>query len=168
MNNGSRAWAYDPRVNLRALQKSRRRVAAGDIFVALPPDGMYLFGRVITTHAHVTPVLPAVLIYIYRARSGAKVPPSNSEIAPSGLLLPPMMTNRRPWLEGFFETIANRPLGRSDVLPQHCFRDDGRYYDEQGERISEPSKPCGGWGLHSFRTIDDAISEALGIPPSPD
>jgi hypothetical protein len=55
-----------------------------------------------------------------------------------------------------------------DVLPQHCFQDSrGWYFDEQGNRLHAAVEPVGQWGLHSYRTIDDEISKALGIPPAP-
>jgi Immunity protein 26 len=156
-------------VNLKVLQKSRKRQADGDVFAARPPDERYIFGRVISTNAHVTAVLPAILIYIYKARSTSKKTPDPEAFRVDQLLIPPIMTNRRPWLEGYFETIGNRPLPPDEVLPRHCFkRNGGVYFDEQGNRLSSPNEPCGEWGLHSYRTIDDAISDALGIPQSPD
>jgi hypothetical protein len=168
-SSGCRAWAYEQRLNLRLLNKSRKRLTPGDIFAALPPDGKYLFGRVVSTNAHVTAVLPAILIYVFRYRSDTKALPDHLQLQPGRLLLPPIMTNPRPWSEGYFETIGNRPQGPADVLTRHCFkRNGGVYYDEQGEKLSKPIEPCGEWGLHSFRTIDDAISDALGIPQSPD
>jgi hypothetical protein len=45
-------------VNLKLLRPSRKRLAAGDIFVMLPPDGKYLFGRVISTEARAGPSMP--------------------------------------------------------------------------------------------------------------
>jgi hypothetical protein len=60
-------------------------------------------------------------------------------------------------------------LSKDDLLARHCFWDAarGRYYDEDFKELPMPLEPCGDWGLHSFRTIDDALSEALGIPPAP-
>ena len=34
-------------------------------------------------------------------------------------------------------------------------------------KIKKCIEPVGVWGLDSYRTIDDAISEALGIPLAP-
>jgi hypothetical protein len=77
------------------------------------------------------------------------------------------MTNTLPWSKGYFQTLENRPLGASDVLRSHCFRSSGgKYYDESCVELPGPKEPCGDWGLHSFRTIDDAVSDALGIPQS--
>jgi len=80
------------------------------------------------------------------------------------------MTNRLPWSKGYFEFVENRSLGPTDVLPQHCFKDDVRwgYRDERGDRLERPVEPGGEWGLHSYRTIDDEISKALGIPLAPE
>jgi hypothetical protein len=140
----------------------------GDIFVMQPPDGEFLFGRVISTDATPLGVGGAILIYIYRSRSHDKtrVP----ELLVGQLLVPPMMTNKLPWSKGYFEFVENRPLAALDVLPQHCFKDDvrGGYRDEHGNRLQEAVPPVGDWGLHSYRTIDDEVSKALGIPLAAD
>lgn len=77
------------------------------------------------------------------------------------------MTNTLPWSRGYFETLENRPLETGEVLREHCFRSSkGKYYDEHSNELSGPVEPCGDWGLQSYRTIDDEISDALGIPQS--
>ncbi|HEY0494333.1 MAG TPA: hypothetical protein VGD48_01240, partial [Kutzneria sp.] len=69
---------------------------------------------------------------------------------------------------GYFQTISNAPFNAGEVLKRHCFRSfAGKYYNEFAEELPEAIEPCGDWGLHSFRTIDDAVSDALGIPPTP-
>lgn len=154
-------------MNLQALRKTRTRPAAGDIFVMRPPDGMFVYGRVISTDAPGPLGAGCVLIYVYDARTGDThpVPP----LSVDRLLVRPIMTNNLPWSRGYFETIENRPLSRGDRLPQHCFKDSrGWYFDENGRRLDHPTKPIGVWGLDSFRTIDDEVSEALGIPLAPD
>lgn len=155
-------------MHLAVLKKSRRAPQEGDIFVVQPPDGQFLFGRVIETNAR-----PfgdqggGVLIYIYRVRSPVKVPVP--ELLPGQLLVAPMMTNRRPWTMGYFEHLENRALSAMDRLPQHCFRNSyGQYFDEFRNALDGPVEPVGLFGLHSFRTVDDSISEALGIPLTPD
>ena len=154
-------------MNLAVLKRTRRRPKAGDIFAMLPPDGLYLYGRVIATDANPIGVPGANLIYVYRARATEKeaVP----ELLRGQLLVPPMMTNNRPWTMGYLEFLEHRALGPIDRLPQHCFRDSrGWYLDERRERLPGPIEPVGAFGLHGFRTIDDEISRALGIPLAPD
>ena len=160
-------------MNLAVLKKTRKSPEAGDVFVMLPPDGLFLYGRVIATDATIGPMRDCILIYVYRPRSEQKeaVP----ELLRGQLLVPPMMTNKRPWTMGYFETLQKRELGPMDRLPQHCFFSSplfpggvGRYFDEHSNHLSGPIEPVGEWGLHSFRTIDDEISEALGIPLAPE
>lgn len=50
-------------VNLAVLKKSRRVADVGGIFAMKPPDGQYVFGRVISTDANPLGVGGAVLIY---------------------------------------------------------------------------------------------------------
>lgn len=51
---------------------------------------------------------------------------------------------------------------------QHCFlsASRGKYFDDQGHELPGPIEPVGDYRLHSLRTIDDEISDALGIPPA--
>lgn len=132
-----------------------------------PPDGKFLFGRVIETDANPLGVGGAVLIYIYRGRSAdkSKIP----TLLRSQLLVPPIMTNRQPWTKGYFEHLETRPLATMDRLPAHCFKDThGRFFDEAGSLLTNVVEPVGQWGLHSYQTIDDEISKALKIPLAPD
>lgn len=154
-------------MNLVVLQKSRRRPAPGDLFAMKLGRGPFLFGRVIRTDADAGGFPNANLIYIYRFQSAKKA--VHEDLSRDHLLLPPVMTNNLPWSRGYFEHLGNRPLEAQDRLPRHCFRDDrGWYFDETGKRLPGPLDPVGEWGLHSYRTIDDAISIALGIPVSGD
>jgi Immunity protein 26 len=151
-------------MNLAVLKKSRRSPRNGDIFVMLPPDGQFLYGRVINSEAKAGWGMDrSILIYVYRGRSKRKedVP----VLRPEDLLVAPMMTNRLPWSRGYFEFIKNEELQPSDVLRQHCFKDTrGFYYDDQNNELPGPVEPVGVRGLHSYRTIDDEVSRALGIP----
>ncbi len=159
-------------MNLKVLKRSRHKPKAGDIFVMEPPDGLYLFGRVINTEAEIGPIKNCNLLYIYNIRAENKLP--IPELSVKDLLLPPMMTNALGWTRGYFEHLENRSLTKKDVLKQHCFFDDFRkcYYDEYGNKIRKPiflsHKKIDDLGLHSYRTIDDDISTALGIPLSED
>lgn len=158
-------------MNLRILRPSRKRLVAGDVFVMLPPDDRYLFGRVISTAAQwgAGPSVTANLIYVFKVRSESKTVPNRSELLADRLLFAPVVINRLPWSRGYFETIANLTMGVDEALPIHCFRfSSGRYFDENGRELSGPTEPCGEGGLHSFRTVDDLVSEALGIPLAPD
>lgn len=156
-------------MNLGVLKETRRAPQVGDIFVMEPPDGSFLYGRVIDISAAIGPMKGCILIYVYRARSSEKVP--IPELLRGQLLVPPMMTNRLAWTKGYFELIENRPLTPMDRLPQHCFArswtDPPQYFDEAGKRLLEPTPPVGEYGLQSYRTIDDHVSQALGIPPAP-
>ena len=154
-------------MNLRVLKKSRHIPQAGDIFVMQLPDSHYLFGRVININAKIGPMENCILIYIYNVLTVRKLP--IPELTTVHLLVPPIMTNRLPWTRGYFEHLTHAILTSESLLAKHCFRSSGnQYFDEYSNKLSKPSSPVGVWGLDSYRTIDDAISEALGIPLAPD
>lgn len=155
--------------NLNVLRPSRKRVVAGDVFVMQPPDGRYLYGRVISTQASWGASVAANLIYVFKTRSDTKTVPHRAGLGTDRLLIEPAVINRLPWSRGYFETVANLPFAAGEVLEQHCFEDSGgRYFDEAGRQLPQRIEPCGFRGLHSFRTIDDLVSKALGIPLAPD
>ncbi len=70
---------------------------------------------------------------------------------------------------GYFEPCGYAELTDEDVLPQHCFYDSlgHRSLDDDNHVLVGPIAPVGEGGLQSFRTIDDAVSRALGIPLAP-
>ena len=160
----------DPPVNLVQLGRSRRRLVPGDVFVVKPTGHDYLFGRVIRTDAAMFGE-GNILLYFYDAWSvdRSTIPALDHR----KLLIPPVITNRLAWSRGYFSHVENRPLLDDDVLPVHCFvshsyRDGPRYFDEFRRQLPNPVPPVGDAGLHSYRTIDDAISSALGIPLAPE
>lgn len=161
--------------NMSILEPSRRPQRVGDVFTLRPGSRPYLFGRVIRTDANAGGFPNSNLIYIFRVESDRPEPPDRAMLRPDHLLVPPIMTNRLPWSRGYFRTIASWPVGPGEALKHHCFEEPGRppeyphrYFDEDGKRLPRRVEPCGDWGLHSFLTIDDAVSQALGIPLAAD
>lgn len=155
-------------MNLAVLKISRKVPKAGDVFVLQPLGRDFYFGCVIRTDATIGGFKNVILLYIYDITSPTKNPVP--QLSPLRLLIPPKGTNRRPWTMGYFETIAHKVLLPQDVLSQHCFYDPLRkgYVDADGRERTTRFEPCGFDALDSFRTIDDAISRALGIPLAPD
>jgi hypothetical protein len=153
-------------VNLEKLGASRLKIRAGDIFALRPRGRAYYFGRVIRTDV---PFWGArvILLYIYAVSSDTliAIPP----LRRNQLLVPPLLTNRLAWRHGYFQTVRNIRLTPWDLLPVHCFKNMNQLYcDVNGQPLAQPTEPVGTYGLDSYRTIDDAVSRALGIPVAPD
>ena len=135
-----------------------------------------------------------ILIYIFRHRSEASVPPPRLLIR--DLLLPPRTINRLGWSRGYFLTVAHRPFEDGERMPVHYFKQErsrpdpesfvDRYIKRKRSRpngepfvefVDEDQQPTGhppaealvGWaGLGNYRTVDDEVSIALGIPLASD
>lgn len=149
--------------NLSRLEGARTRPVPGDVF-RLRVGGVPLLGRVISTTAQALVEPTANLIYIFEP-GVVDGPGGPADLTVDRLLIPPRMTNDKPWTLGYFVTVATRPFGPREVIERHCFRGwDGRLYDEAGRSMDEPIEPVGEWGLASYRVIDDELSAALGIP----
>jgi len=158
-----------PPTNMQFIRRSNKKPVPGDVFAMLYPDGQYLFGRVVRARPEdeETPVAGPYLLYIYNVRSDSKEP-DLSLLRPEALLLPPLFMNRMLWTKGFAETVASPGLKPEDEVPQHCFINVfNRYVDEVGNELPGREEPCGEYSLNSYRTLDDSISEALGIPLIP-
>lgn len=154
-----------PPTHLRVLKKSRRAPERGDVF-AFQHESLsdrFFFGRVVATDTNLGGLDGwVILIYLYGASSPEKT--VLPELRPSGLLVPPIGTNRLPWSRGFFEVVKSAPIGPEDLLPQHCFRDIRGFVDEYGKPLPGPIEPVGFYGLSGIGSIDLKISEALRLP----
>jgi Immunity protein 26 len=159
--------------NIRIIAPSRARPKAGDLFAIRPDELGYLFGRVIDPD---TPRFgfpkPVILTYLYAPLFPTMEVPPRAALRPDALLIPPFGINRLPWSRGYFHVVDHWPLTDTDVLPRHIFMSTlfGKhvFLDEDGHPVTDPGYPVGPWALRSYRTVDDDISEALGIPQVPD
>lgn len=156
--------------NIRVLKPSRKRPQPGDVFAVQMPDGLYSFGRVIKMDVPIHAMTGNILIYVFKTRSESADVPRRELLRPDQLLLPPLLINRLPWSRGYFEHLGNLPLEDSEVLPVHCFWSFSRkvHYDDTGAVLPEPVEPVGTHALSSFRTFDDRLSDALGVPRAPE
>lgn len=163
-----------PPANFQHLRPSRARLTPGDIFIMRIPDGRYLFGRVVRTDANC--VAPGcILVYVFRYLSHEPVPPPRLPV--SDLLIPPATVNRLGWSRGYFMTVGRRPFEDGERFPVHYFDDEPRrgrwgkrrFVNEDGEPVGRPPRgaPVGTAGLGNYRTVDDDVSRALGIPLAP-
>lgn len=146
---------------MRVLNKSRKKLQPGDIFVFQMPDDFYRYGRVIRTDAIGGGFPDCNLIYLYAVATSTKLPVP--ALSTGSLLIPPELTNTLPWVRGYFENIEHRPLLKNDTLLVHCFWDDPfeRYVDEYRNVLDRRHEPCGFYGLASYAGIDQAVSKAL-------
>jgi hypothetical protein len=163
------ASEMESQANLKKLRGTRRKPISGDVFSMQLPTEKFLFGivRFANPPRENAPAPCAYLIYIYDLQSSARKP-DYSKMLSDHLLIPPLWTNQMPWTKGYFQHIENRPLPIGAAPRNHCFRvETGKFVDENGKRINEPSAPFGEWGIVSYRWIDDHISDALGIQRVP-
>lgn len=155
--------------NMVEHAKSRKRPVVGDLFYIEMINGKFVLGRVIRTDATVF-AKDNLILYFYSP--AVKSPEDIRPPLLPKLLIPPQPTNRQGWLMGYYTTIGRFVLRPEEILPVHCFEDymetNGKYCDEYGNKLRKRIEPCGVFALSSYRTIDDDLSEALGIPPAPE
>jgi hypothetical protein len=156
---------------MAVLRRSRKKPVAGDLFAVHFPTVGFIFGRAVFVDLPHGPMGPGSnLIYFYDDVRSTLSNDDEQRLVPGNLLIAPTFTNRLPWVRGYFHTIATQPITQADILPRHCFRELPRrgLVDLQGSPITEAVDPCGVWALGSYWTIDDALSDALGVPRAPE
>lgn len=148
--------------------KSRKPPRAEHGFFLEVKDVGFLLGYLVSTEA-IWSIAGASsgyanLVYIY-----SDVYPSIEaveELSPSDLLIPPLLTNNLAWSRGYFQQIPNETVVKfPPSLPVHGFLHlrTGQTYDENGKVIDSAPADSGEFVLQSYLTIDDRISDALGI-----
>ena len=159
-----------PPVNFRMQRPSRAKAHPGDIFTMQIPDGRYLFGRVVRTDADCF-APGCVLIYVFRYLSDSPTAPARLPV--TDLLIPPQTINRLGWSRGYLMTIGRRPFDDGERAPSHYFEDIRRSESGEPLLVDEDRRPVGhppdgtmigSSGLGNYRTLDDEVSRALGIP----
>ncbi|MDD2717660.1 MAG: Imm26 family immunity protein [Candidatus Wallbacteria bacterium] len=145
-----------------------KKIRTGDIFyfqLKQKPD-LYWFGRVVNNNAKIMNYSGITMVYIYSqpSRSADKLP----ELKPDKLLIPPQFINRIGWSKGYFVTILNKPIESNDLLPVNCFFNSitKKNFDDNGKEVNDPKPPFGFQSIGNYRTIEDDVCEALGIPLS--
>ena len=137
------------------------------------PDRRYLFGRIVRTDANCF-APGCILVYVFRYTAREPHPPPRLLVR--DLLIPPCTINRLGWSRGYLMTVVSRPFEEGERLPAHYFLSSQRAVTGEARYLDEDQRPAGDppldvtigtAGLGNYRTLDDDISEALGIPLSP-
>lgn len=162
--------------NMRLLEPSRKKIAAGDIFILTLDGERFYYGMVIfenipfgrkVVNGHEIPGFHGcTFVYIYNANSPitSEIPELNKEC----LLIPPFATNHQLWRLGYFRKVGHKDLSDNDMLTIHCFEDSaGVYRDLEGRVLENRIEPCGIYSLRGYKSVDDSISRALGVSPLP-
>jgi hypothetical protein len=128
----------------------RRRTQIGDVFAVHASSGEGIVGRVVSTSAIVGPIHSCHLVYLYRP---------GSPLGREHLLLPPLLTSRAPFSQGYFEFLRSEPLLPGDFFDRHAFRDpEGRLYDEESRPLEGAPGLVGTWRLYEdVPSLDAAI-----------
>jgi len=154
--------------NMKMFCKKQKKPKVGDVFTLQILDDKFHWGRVVSLTANVGGFEDCVLIYIYKTQTESDTDAPDLNV--SDLLVPPIATNYLPWKKGYFKTIKNCELMDEDLLPVHCFKSDffDCCFDDQGNKLDKVYEPCGVNGLGSYASIDDDISDALGLELAPE
>lgn len=154
-----------PELFLQFLKKSRRRPQAGDIFCFKILSDCYHFGRVICNDATMGPSTGNVLLLLYFYTSSSPSPHEVPKLSRDQLLIPPVLTVHRAWLDGYFMTVGNRPVTSEDRLPVNCFYWDfgQEYRDEYDQLLPCKFEPCGQFVIAGYGAIAQDLARALGL-----
>ncbi|MFN0093941.1 MAG: Imm26 family immunity protein [Dehalococcoidia bacterium] len=154
--------------NLRLIRRTRQRQIPGNVFAMLPPDDRgYLFAQVSQIGREDGLMRGSLVIHVFALRK-AELTVTCDEIDQADPLIDPIWTNSRGWsVGGVFLTVTNCPVRPNRVIG--AFKTyDGLVVDECRRTVQFAHEgTLGIWGLASYRSLDDKISDALGIKRAP-
>ena len=133
---------------LDVLRKTRKEPAPGDLFVVKVKGKGYFCGAVVKTGVNAGfGGNIGILVYIYSKEYREKEM-SSPVLNREGLLIPPLMVNKKPWAQGFFERVGHVEISELAPYDFHCFRDvRNQIVNEYGEIV----KKCTGRPIRPVR-----------------
>jgi hypothetical protein len=155
-------------MNLKQLDIKAKRPRVGDVFRMNLPSKGWLWGRVVAIDAKCGSMENCTMLYIYSSVHKSKN--DKPVLSPPKLLIGPVLTNNRLFSMKYAEIVENVSITTDQRLAKNQFKSPfgDTYYDEYNNVITPLPGPCGDRGLGSYRTLDDQVSEALGVPLAPD
>ncbi|MCC5619691.1 hypothetical protein LC605_32635 [Nostoc sp. CHAB 5836] len=157
--------------NLMVIKKTKYMPVVGDLFAGNVLGKQWIIGRVIKNGFSSATAKHCHLIYIYKTNE--IVNPFDVEFPIKiNLLFPPfLMLSNMMWTKGYFIHIKNHPLLDGEFLLRHIFESSmiHKYVDECGDPTSEPKSDdvVGRYSFQGWSSLDDKISNALGVPTHP-
>lgn len=108
------------RYHIEFLEKSRKKIRNGDVFVVKIKDhDLYFYGKVIDAKAKLGNFADAIFIYLYKTPTTEINIPENMDESDIMTIL---FNNNGGWREGFFKTICNIPVRKEELNIDYGFR----------------------------------------------
>lgn len=151
-------------MDLKIIEKSRKKIRKGDLFLVCPSEQKYFLGRVVEIENIKHGGFEGILVYLYDEYIDNIHPEdlNNKNFSKDNLLIPPMIVSSSMWRFGFFYTIGNLEVESKDKFEKHCFKDnwkDGLYFDEYNNQCHY-FEPCGEYSILGSTDIFLAIQAA--------
>jgi hypothetical protein len=105
-------------------------------------------------------------VYLFRGSESADEAVHDDHLRTELLLIPPLFVHRGLWTRGYAEHVRETTLSTADRLAEHCFKAPWGHFDEFGVKKAH-SEPCGQWSMSTVWTLDDRLSDALGVARAP-
>lgn len=129
------------RYNTEILEKSRKKIRNGDVFVVKIKDhDLYFYGKVIDVKAQFYNIVEPILIFIYKTPTTEIIIPNDMD---ENDIMTVMFNNRDGWRVGCFKTICNIPVKEDEQNFDYGFESThhGGWIDkEQVEKYSHNHK----------------------------
>jgi len=78
------------------------------------------------------------------------------------------LINRQPCLQGYFESVDNRPIAEIERLKTHCFAwQDGTYEDEDANPLAGPISLVGVGAVPGIGMLSNWITRCLPFASNP-
>ena len=150
--------------NLQIQRPFRKQLHPGNVFCLRYAQNLYFFGRIIALGVVFGGFPGGIRVHVYRKKSDSEVIPQG--LIESDLLIAPQHINRLGFSRCYMPVVGNIPLCAADTRSDVCYYDAvrSRFVDESGQVLDRRRAIVGEYGMGNYRTMDDQISRALGLP----
>jgi hypothetical protein len=152
-----------PPCNMILMEPYKKKLNVGDIFV-IKYSNSYFFGRVGDIYNPGKHQLYVVYVYNNSSSSINIIP----ELDKNFLLVKPCIINRLGFSRGYLKVVDNLPIDDKNGFPILSYTDGRYYYNSLNYKIRKPQGFIVKLSFGNYRTLDDEISNKIGIPLAPD
>ncbi len=155
---------------LKFIESESREINEGDIFLIMPEEGIYFYGKVLEAkieNKYNSFIENQYLVCIFKCKT-RNISMENFKPDYNNLLIQPAVVTKGYWTQGLFYTIGNIPLTEEEKNLDYGLYNsiDGKFYKANGTLIERKPKIYGGYGITTGIGIAIEVEEELIIDPS--
>ncbi len=155
---------------LKFIKSDEKEVKEGDVFVLMPEEGIYFYGKVLEANIRNENnyfIKDQYLVTIFKCKT-KNISIEDFKPDYNDLLIQPAVVSKGYWTQGIFYNVGNIPLTEEEKNLDYGLYNsiDGKFYKANGTLIERKPKIYGGYGITTGIGIAIEVEEELIIDPS--